>query len=318
MTYIESKDKEKCPDRMYMYYRKSEYALESIENDSVYFCAVSNFNDPFECYNEVLYIANPKYFGMVKFVVLQNALEEKTDEKLENTKRFDIYNEILGYLMTNRLFVELTVKDFDFMESKRDLFNYLSKQISESDEPIVRLLKEPVIRYFCKKWNLQEYAQGMIEYLTKDYSGKVKMQDSVMKVACFTEDKKSVLMWAYYGDNHKGICVEYDFTDEEKKNKMHRVQYRKNRDFHSKNWYKRKAICWNHEAEWRMVRDGFELDIDIPVKNIYFGLKFDYVNNEFYLKILEVAQRRGIGLYKAIQNTNDYKIEFVPLFGEEH
>ena len=32
------------------------------------------------------------------------------------------------------------------------------------------------------------------------------------KVACFGSRYDSILMWAYYGGAHKGICIEYDFS----------------------------------------------------------------------------------------------------------
>ena len=28
---------------------------------------------------------------------------------------------------------------------------------------------------------------------------------------CLSENNSSVLMWSHYADNHKGICIEYDF-----------------------------------------------------------------------------------------------------------
>ena len=29
--------------------------------------------------------------------------------------------------------------------------------------------------------------------------------------ACFSQDNDNAPMWAFYGDNHKGICIEYNF-----------------------------------------------------------------------------------------------------------
>lgn len=40
-----------------------------------------------------------------------------------------------------------------------------------------------------------------------------ELLDGIQKnslIACFTETYKSMLMWSYYTDNHKGICIEYD------------------------------------------------------------------------------------------------------------
>ena len=51
------------------------------------------------------------------------------------------------------------------------------------------------------------------------------------KIACFSETNYSVPMWAYYADDHKGICLEYDFTkkvDKEIIDRMFKVHYSNN------------------------------------------------------------------------------------------
>ncbi|HFE9682874.1 TPA: DUF2971 domain-containing protein [Clostridium perfringens] len=33
-----------------------------------------------------------------------------------------------------------------------------------------------------------------------------------LAIICLTEDNDNILMWSYYGNNHRGICIEYDFN----------------------------------------------------------------------------------------------------------
>ncbi len=67
MTYLQPKNL--CPNRMYKYFGNIEYAFASIKNNEIHFDSAGGFNDPFECYNELLYIADPMHFSL--FNVLQ-------------------------------------------------------------------------------------------------------------------------------------------------------------------------------------------------------------------------------------------------------
>ena len=76
-------------------------------------------------------------------------------------------------------------------------------------------------------------------------------------------------MWGYYAKSHRGICVEYDFTDTRLKEKAGHVIYSKNRDFHSDKWYLLKSDCWQHEKEWRIAQAFPVEKLCIPVKKSF-------------------------------------------------
>lgn len=124
-------------------------------------------------------------------------------------------------------------------------------------------------------------------------------------------------MWGYYAKSHRGICVEYDFTDTRLKEKAGHVIYSKNRDFHSDKWYLLKSDCWQHEKEWRIAQAFPVEKLCIPVKKIFFGINFDYANEELYQEIVDCAISKNIGLFRTVQNESDYKINFTPLLSKE-
>lgn len=322
MADIKRKSKVKCPDKLYKYFGNTKYALMSIKNETVHFDAVESFNDPFECYNELLYISDPNYFNLIRFTANQKKLIEKyhdlsNSELMEAVKKsvnFEVYNEIIKCLKTNRDFMNHISSSFSFEDSKWDLFIYLFDELQKGDEPIIKIKKETVVDYFCNKWSLLDYREIILQDLTEECSGKIKKQDERLKVSCFSERNDSILMWSYYGNCHKGICVEYDFIDEENKNRMCKILYRKKRLFTSNNWFRLKALCWNHEKEWRLAQIPPVAEPKIKIKNIYFGVKFDYANDECYQEIVSCAEGRGIGLYKAILNNEEYRVEFEPLY----
>lgn len=46
---------------------------------------------------------------------------------------------------------------------------------------------------------------------------KLKVDESYKeryRVACFSQDNDNAPMLTFYGDNHKGICIEYDFYED--------------------------------------------------------------------------------------------------------
>ena len=37
---------------------------------------------------------------------------------------------------------------------------------------------------------------------------------AAQKISCFSENKDSLLMWSYYANSHKGVCLEFDFKND--------------------------------------------------------------------------------------------------------
>ncbi|RID85315.1 DUF2971 domain-containing protein [Peribacillus asahii] len=122
---------------------------------------------------------------------------------------------------------------------------------------------------------------------------------SIAKVTCFTEDPFNMPMWAHYGDNHEGICVEYDLTQlpygSDFSNGLYPVGYEDKR-YDVTNLLKMtfeeepnqklallfflmllKHKSWSYEKEWRIIlpderhNGGLE---NFPIKPtaVYFGL----------------------------------------------
>lgn len=321
MTYLQPKNL--CPNRMYKYFGNIEYARDSIRSNEIHFDSVGKFNDTFECYNELLYIDDPMNFSLLDVLQINNDFSKRKDksqtrkEYLSSTKNFEIYNSVMCFLKTNIYFLNDKAKKFPFDDSRDDLFDFLLKQMNLKNELHMRISKQTVIEYFCERWDLCEFIPEMLKKLTKDCTGRVKRQDSDVQVSCFSEENDSILMWAYYAKSHKGICVEYDFTDISLKEKAGHVIYSKNREFNSDQWYLLKSDCWQHEKEWRIAQVYPVEKLCIPVKNIFFGINFDYANEDSYQEIVDCAMSKNIGLFRAIQNEFDYKINFTPLLSKE-
>lgn len=91
-------------------------------------------------------------------------------------------------------------------------------------------------------------------------------------VSCFSESDHSLLMWAHYANNHRGMCVEYDLLEISNTLKFTPIPviYSKERScfnfFDLQNLEKdtiqlfirslsSKSPEWSYEREWRIIRD---------------------------------------------------------------
>ncbi|MGG2084182.1 DUF2971 domain-containing protein [Lysinibacillus pakistanensis] len=125
---------------------------------------------------------------------------------------------------------------------------------------------------------------------------------SNLEIACFSEELYNMPLWGNYADNHRGICIEYDFSkipsnndfskmlfpvgyDEKRYNITNLLMSLVNNDKKSNPYILfflilMKHCSWEYEQEWRFINFNYDKTqrrgtvIDIPVKPtaIYFGL----------------------------------------------
>lgn len=142
-----------------------------------------------------------------------------------------------------------------------------------------------------------------------------------LRVGCFGEVKDKYYLnaskWSYYGDFHKGICLEYDFSELEIINPyalMDKVKYRheytSNRGIVGSGLLT-KSFDYVHEDEWRIIWYKEFLTthspkyIDIPpsmITKIYIGYK---CTEDIKIHILEFKSKNPhIHVYK-VQPSED-------------
>jgi hypothetical protein len=197
---------------------------------------------------------------------------------------------------------------------------------------------------FRKPW---EYCEDPMEADVLDLDNQLFETLSSYRVACFSQNDRDILMWAYYGEGHSGICFEFEpQKDLNFFNGMRKINYKANLEsiknykgelfFEDVIWSK--AKCWEHEHEWRVVKEPnewrvFEGEKGIilwpinaqAITSVIFGCKMtDYrdVNDEKlkdYLEILELLKRSEYAHIKIKQvqmDSKEYKLQCaeVPFF----
>ncbi len=151
-------------------------------------------------------------------------------------------------------------------------------------------------------------------------------QNEFIRICSFGTSYESLLMWSHYSDQHKGICIEYDFSNSPAINYwMTPIHYSEERcminsipEMNSVNKFiatMTKSKDWQYEQEWRFILYGKtnvelvnnRLNVPTPIA-IYLGPRF-YLNPEDKKqRLLKVAQHKKIPTYNMTNHNREYKL----------
>lgn len=158
------------------------------------------------------------------------------------------------------------------------------------------------------------------------------------KICSLSERVDSMLMWSHYAKNHTGFVMEYDFNSlplsDVRSRSLWPVIYddklfdasRFMREQSESGAYNNlfgiiasihKAKDWQYEQEWRLIiplgpdEPPFNYSVPTP-KAIYLGSK---VSNEDRIKISNIANKKGIPVYKMKLSHDRFNMAPEPLEG---
>lgn len=158
-------------------------------------------------------------------------------------------------------------------------------------------------------------------------------------ISCFSESYESLLMWAHYANNHRGMCVEYELTEIKKQLGFspvpviysdERVKFSFiNQDTLETDLVRvfiesitSKSSEWGYEKEWRIIRDdsacGDKWDVEkkgallemIRPKSVILGCM---VNLDFEKIVREYCQEYRVNLYKMEKDLGFYRLKKRPV-----
>lgn len=169
-----------------------------------------------------------------------------------------------------------------------------------------------------------DYLQGTFEE-TKQTTG----------ISCLSESDSSLLMWAHYANNHKGMCVEYEllqiseqlkfspipviYTDERVSlNSLISEDLRRDTMKFFVESVTTKSPEWSYEKEWRIIRDeaacgtrwnkadkGALLEMIRPT-SITLGCRAE---SDFEKSVREYCEKEKVTLYKMEKNKEKYQLD---------
>ncbi|HAR63410.1 MAG TPA: hypothetical protein DCS13_08105 [Candidatus Margulisbacteria bacterium] len=291
------------PSSLYKYkkFDAEGHSIEIIEQDKIFLSTANNLNDPYDSAVSL----NPQ----------SNYFEAKWDDLMNNLKS------------RNRFAIEdiaaLNALKYD------DQFIYMTA--------LYLLNKNPKV---AKGKPAEIIAKEISDIMLKRFEAIViRLSEAIRKntyITCFSEDNSSILMWSHYGDNHKGFCIEYDFSklspSEVSSRMLFPVIYRqklfdatryssKIRGGEFNNYFgvlaaMTKAIEWSYEKEWRFILPMGEVNELLylfppsPAK-IYLGANTSEENTKI---VLDIAQRKNIEVHKMLMKTYEFSLTSKRIF----
>lgn len=288
------------PAYLYKYRQANEFAIDNLENDTVWLNTPQEYNDPFEF---VEYLDHDRINKFISKQMQEGIISEMT-------KHNPVSDEIIQ-----------RAKDSD--DPLKEIAKYQLKTVEGIEElEIQKIFK--ILDDFSKT------------NVNNRHIEKIKNLQSKMKVCSFCESPKQLLMWSHYADYHKGFCIEYNIArwhpNDGRKRILYPVIYQadfydvsehiisqlKNQSFN--NVYPiisgaTKSKDWEYEQEWRFI---FNIGDSFPKQNysmdcqskIFLGSRMTKDNRN---KIIEICKRKGIEIFEAIPSIEKYHLEFISI-----
>ena len=223
-------------------------------------------------------------------------------------------------------------KFIDNLDKFVDYSKFDDEIISENESLFIsKFLKQPFIESF--------------EKILSEVEDKFKNKTSII---CLSEDYRINPMWAHYADNHKGVCIEYDFKNisnfmfeilcfpieyvEESDNTWELSALFDDTIETNPNWQLRlalrKSYNWKYEKEWRIIVSQFLKDAfyEKNYGDVYFD---EYYSDKHYMrfikpksvylgldidltdeeKIIDLCRFRKINVYKMKKDKSGYNLK---------
>lgn len=159
------------------------------------------------------------------------------------------------------------------------------------------------------------------------------------KICCFSSDPENFLMWSYYGNSHKGICIEYERNDENGygvDTATAKIRYEKGmsldvfdllpdlaRGYDDAKHYEmvatqsvlQKCKEWEHEEEFRFVGGLNSGRHNSPGKII--GVTFGFEASDELKRRVVCELDDSMTFYGIERQHNEFRIRRVPLKSNE-
>jgi len=282
------------PKKIYKYQGIDEYSLKNLHNNQLFFRNASDFNDP---YDSALTVGDLNYVKLDQVDKMATIYAKATKLPFFEVKNyFTNYpiNEAFSMLVSNTP-LNITDKDRSLLLAK------ILYGINKEDE-------------------------RFLESISNMYQKRIY-------ATCFSEIPNSMLMWSHYANNHKGMVLEYDFTELYSKEflelflGLHPVHY--NDKLLNLNDYENvkekinlstlaaisKSNEWLYENEWRILikQKEYESGIEVPFikpQRIILGARVNQVHKIF---LSVEAKERKIPINQIQLDRSNYKLKISDL-----
>lgn len=178
------------PTSLCKFYSPTSDNILDIQKQRLWLSHPQSFNDPFDCH--VGYdIEEYERRCLIQYIKSNIGTDQNKNDESFTTEELNRVQRSKTYVHHLESFYHGTEEYYDV---KRKILEGKSEEFNRKIRDIISRLKE-------------------------DIENKVvKIRRTNISVACFSEltkddkFKKNIAMWSHYAENHKGFCVEYDFS----------------------------------------------------------------------------------------------------------
>ena len=273
---------------------------------------------------------------------------------LYKTKKIDGKNELYNDKITDIIKKIINKHKNDSFESKKTNYDEKTNEIidiiKDKDKNQIEIDPKTLYSYMPFNDNTKDaivrgykYANEIFDFndptdptikLIGEEEDKEEMRELLknIRIACFSTSPLNALMYSHYTDKHKGISIEYDFSNFNKKDTttstLLEVKYKEELKIDSEisqismksdddtdkeisflDLFRTKHLNWEYEKEYRVIT----YDVDkigkenLTIKAIYLGKDFPEDNIEL---ITELIKDKDIKLYQVrLHEHNVFRLE---------
>ena len=266
-------------------YRKfhEKYLCDEIEDGKLFFCRLDSFNDPYE--------------GRLTVDLDVNSIT---------------FYEILKLL---RSIKPSDSRDTEMLELSFGKYAILISRMNE----LIQTMSDAELKRTADQMTVASPG-GSMNGILNDFHDGLRTQTVV---CCFTEQKNSAPMFAYYAGDHNGVCIEYETT--ETAHELYKVTYSNNIplidsnqlgegiDKMFKDYALTKSTFWQHEREWRIVyHPAPEIALithGMRINHVTIGLKIEKENSEKIVNWCKNSIYHNVQCSKVSLSPNTYELK---------
>ena len=235
--------------------------------------------------------------------------------KVATTKRvykYISYENGLEYLITNNSIKFSDPNDFNDPFDCNPILFKLEIPQNEFDSVVNTLPYDRKTRRFLKRSNTPENALESLKYKRRQ-----------KRIYSFTRDFASNLMWSHYGDNHKGLCIGFEFPIKYKDefvlypvnypDSLEVVRLEKDTNRVLYYWLTTKLKEWKYEEEIRAIHINNKDLCTFSknhIKEVIFGNRVPKKNIiKLQKRLRKLNYPRDIELNRIVINEKELKLE---------
>lgn len=296
-------DTKKLPLKLYKYRAFNTNSLRLLCRDEVYYANPNSFNDPLDCKPTIHIDTNRVYLL----------------EKL-------YYRMLIKACDKNQLSYQMLQTAYDKEPTLTEIKKRMAKEIKEQALKEIRNERymSTEIGDFKTEPTAEEY------YIRRLVSAIQLLLDKEMAsrgVLSLSERWDCPLMWSHYSDEHRGICLEYD-TSQNLCSQIKSVDYQGPRSINLTDliewklhksveaedsilntYFFTKARDWEYEEEWRDIYlSNGSKPSPFRISGVYFGLRCDIAVKTSIVNLLYKFIQR-ISFYELYELKNEFRLE---------